>query len=360
MIEAACPRCLARAWLTCRLAGHLELARAGIQDILALADDELIDALAGKERETIRRELVVFDAAAAQARCRQAGVETLCRCHPDYPPGLRDLEAPPSVLHVAGGLPRFLELAAGEPVAVVGARRGSDYGLEVARSLGRGLATASMVVISGMALGVDCAAHAGVLEAGGATVAVLAGSAHRPYPRARRAMHARIVATGAVVSELPPGSRVWRWMFPARNRLIAALAALTVVVEAGEGSGALLTAELARGLGRPVGAVPGRVTTALATGPNHLLAAGAHVIRGPQDVLDAVFGAGMRTAAEDRRPPLQPGERALLAAVADCDDTAAALARSGLGTEDGLATLARLELGGYLQRGPGGRYSVLP
>jgi DNA processing protein len=151
-------------------------------------------------------------------------------------------------------------------------------------------------------------------------------------------------------------------MFLARNRIIAALAAMTVVVEAGERSGAMVTARLAREIGRPVGAVPGRVTTPQAAGVNGLLAAGACVVRGPQDVLDHVFGAGVRlagTGAAERPPP--PAElRVLLEAIAAGHETAAALARAGLRPEQGLAALAALELGGYVRRGAGGRFSVVP
>ena len=163
------------------------------------------------------------------------------------------------------------------------------------------------------------------------------------------------------MSELGPGAGVWRWMFPARNRIIAALAAMTVVVEAGDRSGALVTARLADEIRRPVGAVPGRVTTPQAAGPNALLAAGrGRVVRGPQDVLDHLYGAGERIAgAGARRQP--PAELApLLAAIAEGHETAAALARAGFAPEQGLAALAELELGGFVRRSAGGRFSVLP
>jgi DNA processing protein len=134
---------------------------------------------------------------------------------------------------------------------------------------------------------------------------------------------------------------------------------MTVVVEAGERSGALLTARSASALGRTVGAVPGRVTSSLASGPNGLLADGARIIRGPQDVLDELFGAGVRNVALDRKPDLAPELRALLVAIGDGHDTAAALARAGLAPEAGLAALASLELAGYVRRRAGGRFSVV-
>jgi DNA processing protein len=153
---------------------------------------------------------------------------------------------------------------------------------------------------------------------------------------------------------------VWRWAFPARNRIIAALSATTVVVEAGERSGALLTAGFARSLGRPVGAVPGPITSPASAGPNRLLAAGAYVVRGPQDVLDQLFGAGIRAAAPEPRAELTSEQRRLLEAIAGGQDTAGALTRAGFAVQEGLAALAALELAGYVRRGAGGRWRVVP
>ncbi len=290
----------------------------------------------------------------------EAGVEAICRCDPRYPARLRELESAPAVLFVAGGAERLLALLAEDPVAIVGARRASDYGLDVARSLGRALSRAGLTVLSGMALGIDSAAHAGALEAGAPTVAVMPGPAGRAYPARGRGLHRQIVARGAAVSELPAGAPVWRWTFRARNRIIAALAASTVVVEAGERSGALLTARYAAELGRPVGAVPGRITAPAAAGSNGLLADGAYVVRGPQDVLDQLFGAGVRGAAAEARAALTPELRRLLAAIGDGADTAGALHRAGVAAQEGLTALAALELAGYVRRGAGGRFHVIP
>jgi DNA processing protein len=371
------------------MAGHIDQARARIESVLELDDGEVIAALGGRQRDPLRRELEHVDLAEVRLRSDRAGLETICACDPAYPTGLRALAAPPAVLHVAGGLRRLLKLVDADPVAIVGSRRATAYGLEVARSLGRGLGLAGVPVVSGMALGIDSAAHAGALEAaaldaggldaaaleaGGleagaleagaleteaATVAVLPGSADRPYPAGKRTLYRRILANGTAVSELGPGTNVRRWMFLARNRVIAALAAMTVVVEAGEYSGALVTARLAGELDRPVGAVPGRVTAPQSVGSNWLLATGACLVRGPQDVLDHLFGAGVRSAAAARRPA--PDElRALLAAVADGHDTTAALVRVGFDPDAALRRLAALELGGYVRRGAGGRFTVVP
>lgn len=359
-VSRACDRCLTRAWLLAAVAGHLDQARGRIELLLALSDAELIAAVGGRRADELGRRIERFDAGAARGRAREAGLEPICRCDPAYPPRLVALAGPPAVLHVAGGLDRFLALAGGDPVAIVGARRASRYGLEVARSLGRGVACTGVTVISGMALGIDSVAHAGALSVDGPTIAVLPGSAHRPYPASGQALHRRIVASGVAVSELPPGVAVRRWMFPARNRIIAGLAAMTVVVEGSERSGALLTAAFARGLERPVGAVPGRITSPLGAGPNALLARGALLVRGPQDVLDALFGAGVRVALADQRAPPSPELRGLLGAIADGHDTAGALARAGVAPDEGLAALAELELAGYIRREPGGRFAVLP
>ena len=356
---SACDRCLTRAWLLGRLSGHLDAVRSKIDALLLLDDRELIAAVGGHRRTALERELARFDPLGARSRAKDAGVELMCCCDRTYPRRLAAVPSAPAVLHVAGELEQFETLVTTDPVAIVGARKASPYGLDVARALGRGLAFAGLTVISGMALGVDCAAHAGALSVDGPTIAVLPGPANRPYPAGKRGLYLRMRKSGAVLSELPPGAPVRRWVFHARNRIIAGLAAMTVVVEAGERSGALLTAAFARELGRPVGAVPGRITSPQAFGPNELLARGAQIVRGPEDVLDAL-GVGARASVVDPRPELEPELRRLLSAIAVGRDTAGALVRAGFAPEQGLAALASLELAGYVRREPGGRFAVLP
>jgi DNA processing protein len=211
-----------------------------------------------------------------------------------------------------------------------------------------------------MALGIDSAAHAGTLEASGATVAVLPAGAERPYPASKRALYRRIIRSGVAVSELPPGSASRRWTFPARNRIIAALSAMTVVIEARERSGSLITAAVAEDLGREIGAVPGRVTSALSAGTNDLLAHGARVVRDARDVLDAIFGAGVRTVpALDGGGSVRAELRDLLDAVDGGSDTLGALVGSGRSLEQALTGLAELEVCGRIRREAGGRYVVL-
>ena len=359
-MSGACDACLRRTWLLGRMAGHLDHARARIAAVLELDDGELIAALGGELADDLLRERDAVDIGLQRDRCSEAGLQLVCRCDPAYPVRLRDLAAPPRVLHVVGGLDRLLKAAAGDPVAIVGSRAASSYGTGVARSLGAALGRAGVTVLSGMAHGIDAAAHVGALDGGAPTIAVLPGPPDRPYPASRRALHRRVVAAGAAVSELPPGTPVRRWMFPARNRIIAALAAMTVVVEAGERSGSLVTAAFAQQLARTIGAVPGQITRPQAAGSNALLAGGATVVRGPQDVLDALFGAGVRSAAGDDRPELTEELAVLLAGLADGHGTSTALVQAGYEPDEGLAALASLELAGYVRREGGGRYAVIP
>ena len=163
-----------------------------------------------------------------------------------------------------------------------------------------------MIVVSGLAFGIDGCAHRGALDAEGRTIAVLGCGPDNAYPAAHRSLWRRIGEVGLVISEFPPGATPWRWTFPARNRIMAALAGMTVVVEAAARSGSLITADLAADLGRDLGAVPGPVTSRASAGPNDLLAGGACLVRDAQDVLDAMLGAG---CAADRALRLAPRPR---------------------------------------------------
>jgi DNA processing protein len=226
----------------------------------------------------------------------------------------------------------------------------------VARELGRELACAGVVVVSGMAFGIDACAHRGALETG-RTVAVLGCGADVAYPAAHRSLWRRIADEGLVLSELPPGTGAWRWAFPARNRIMAALAGMTVVVEAARRSGSLITADLAADLGRDLGAVPGPVGSSLSAGPNSLLAGGACLVRDAQDVLDAMLGPGAERL-ERSGPPLRRELAEALGAVergADtCDSLAAELDVSGA---EAAAALADLEALGYVTCSLVGVYS---
>jgi DNA processing protein len=355
---SACDRCLTRTWLLSRLSGHLDHLRSRIDTALVLSDEELIAAVAGTDAMEVGEMHARFAAGGAEEareRARAEGLTLVCRCNPRYPATLRELDAPPAVLHLAGD-PRLLtDLEDG--VAIVGARRCTPYGREVTQTLAGGLSIADVPVISGMALGVDAAAHIAALAIhGGPTIAVLPGPAERSYPPGKHGLHGQIVDRGLVISEFAPGTEVRRWCFLARNRIIAALARVTIVVEAGHHSGALVTARYAAELGRVLGAVPGRVTSPQSIGTNELLRSGAHLIRGPQDVLDLLFGAGERIAVTDQRAAPVGAQQALIDAISAGTETAGALARSGFELSD----LAALELGGWIRRSAGGRLTVIP
>lgn len=233
-------------------------------------------------------------------------VRRLRRSDPAFPQLLAAIHDPPPALFVRGGA--GLELLAGPAVAVVGARSCSSYGRSVARSLGRELAAAGLVVVSGMARGIDGEAHRGALDAAGLTVAVLGCGIDRDYPAAHAELARRICERGLVVSEYEPGVEPAPWRFPARNRIIAGVCAATVVVEARERSGALITADFALEEGRDVLAVPGEITSSLSAGTNALLRLGATPVTGAEDVLE-VFGL---VAASPAVPELLPAARALL------------------------------------------------
>jgi DNA processing protein len=363
--DRACDTCLARAWLLGRLSPWIEHARHGttaLPEILALPSAKLIKAVAAREAATIAGEARRFDAGAARAAVATARLAAICRHDDAFPPRLLHARDAPAVLFVGGGVEHLAAFHGDEQrtVAIVGTRRASADGLEVARALGRDLGVAGVPVVSGMALGIDSAAQAGALDAGGLSVAVLAGGAERPYPPSKTRLHQRLLERGLVVSELPPGTRPRRWTFPARNRIIAGLADLTVVVEAAERSGSLITADLALKLGRDVAAVPGPVLSPQTTGTNALLRDGATLVRNVDDVLDALYGAGNaprvhRTAGSTLEPHLAD----LLDAIAAGRDTVAALAD---GASDAIEAvyvgLADLEGRGLITRRPGGRFGV--
>lgn len=359
---SACDCCLRRTALVASLAGHVERARRNhrhISELLALSDERLLSALAGERRGELERRYATFDADDARERIDAAQLQAIC-CHdPGYPSQLAQSGDAPAVLHVAGDAGRLHAVSREDmpAVAIVGARRAGQEGLEIARGLGRGLAAAGVTVVSGMALGIDSAAHAGALEVGGPTLSVLAGGADVPYPASKRSLYRALVRTQAVISEMPPGFQPFRWCFPARNRTIAGLASLTIVVEATERSGSLITAELAQDLGRAVGAVPGPVMAPRAAGSNALLRDGALVIRHAQDALDEALGIGVATALAGRGSDQLDGPlRELLLRVEDGSDTVEDLANTPEEAQLALAGLSELELLGFLRRGPAGRY----
>lgn len=357
----ACPECLRRCWLLAHLAPYIERIATGAPgsrspELLRLSDEDLAAVAApGAATEILGGVREIGERRLAE-ELRAAECWACCRHDDLYPAGLRDAADAPRALIGRGDAALLASLEPDGAVTVVGARRATSYGREVARELGRELAAAGLLVVSGLAFGIDACAHRGALEAG-RTIAVLGCGADVAYPQAHRSLWRRICEEGLVLSELPPGAGAWRWTFPARNRIMAALAGMTVVVEGAERSGSLITADLAVDLGRDLGAVPGPVTARTSAGPNELLAGGACLVRNGQDVLDAMLGPGARRV-ERAGPRLEPELLALLEAVEAGLDTPDAVAGelelSGAGAAAALATLESL---GYLSCSLMGTYS---
>lgn len=280
------------------------------------------------------------------AWAKRAGWRWLVPGDRDYPTALAHTADPPLGLFVRG------ELRPDPVVAVVGSRRATSYGRQVARALGEELARAGVVVASGMARGVDAAAHEGALQAGGPTWAVWGSGPDQVYPPEHRELALAIAAHGALITEYLPGVGPRKHHFPERNRVLAGLASAVVVVEAAARSGALITARLALDEGREVLAVPGSILSELSVGPNTLLRLGARPLLTPGDVLEAIGctpspGAAGQIVAHPLLDHLPPGERA------STDELAA---RSGLALGEVHAALLDLELEGAVVRLADGRF----
>jgi DNA processing protein len=317
-----------------------------------------------------RRRASSVDTAEVRASLSRCAARLIAPGDVEYPEELLDLTDPPGWLFVRG---RLSQGGSGMAVAVVGARNCSPYGMEVAELMGSGLAAADVAVVSGAARGIDGAAHRGALSVGGPTVAVLGSGIDVPYPRGHRQMLERIAACGAVVSEYPPGVRPHPRRFPARNRIVAALARLIVVVEGASGSGSLITAEFAQDLNRDLLAVPGPVTSELSAAPHELIRDGAGLVRDAGDALEALGLAARRTSrrregseavadstggSEGRPLPanLPQPERLVLESLGGTGQLIEQVAhRSGLSTSAALRALVALELRGLVVA-TGGRY----
>jgi len=338
------------------LAAELGLPRDQVRRALLAAADA--PRLADRERE----------------RAEAHGGRLLTRLDPGYPEALGHLSLQPPVLCVRSRLSQPGQLGgllAGPAVAIVGSREAGEYGLEAAELFARELAAHGVAVISGFARGIDAAAHRGALAApAGRTVAVLGCGLGVDYPRGHARLGDQIAARGALVTEFPCGTTPRAWHFPVRNRIIAALSAGTLVVEATARSGSLVTVRHALDLGREVWAVPGRIIDPRAAGPNALIRDGAALVQQPRDVLESLglrpAAPAARGSAETVRSDTIQRERppGLASTVLDGLDpggdeaTPEALAERAAVTVDRvLAALLELELGGWIVRRPGPRFA---
>ncbi len=323
-------------------------AVAGLPDGAAPLPSLVRAPLPGSLLERARR-AARTDAPRVLEEVAAAGWRFMVPGEPGYPEGVRELSDPPLGLFVRGTLPDA------PAAAVVGSRQASPYGRQVARALGEELARAGVAVVSGMARGVDAAAHAGALAAGGPTLAVWGTGPDRVYPPEHRRLAAAIADAGALVTEFPPGTPPRRHHFPQRNRILAGLAQVVVVVEAAVRSGALVTARLALEEGREVLAVPGSIFAPLSLGPNALLRLGARPMLSPADVLEELGlarGGRPAPAAGDGEDPLlgilPPGEALAVDELAE---------RGKMSVGDLLVRLVELEVEGRVERLPDGRFA---
>jgi len=293
-------------------------------------------------------------------RARDAGIAIVPFTNPNYPARLRTIADPPPFLYVKGNILTDDDKA----VAIVGSRSASEYGRRVARDLARGLASLGFTVVSGMARGIDGSAHESALQAGGRTIAVLGSGVERAYPAEHETLYRRIGENGAVLSELPIGTRPLAFNFPARNRLISGLSLGVVVVEATEKSGSLITATLAVEQGREVFAVPGEVGSSRSRGAHRLIRQGAKLVESVDDIIEEIAPQLLdRTGSATQRAP-----RVLPQNASDATRTIFALLqentlqvdqvieRTGMSAAQVLETLLDLELQGLLRQLPGKIY----
>jgi DNA processing protein len=279
----------------------------------------------------------------------QCGATLLLFGDPLYPTVLTQLVDPPPYLFTLGDL----SVLSRPTAAVVGTRRATHYGERATAAIAGALAAAGACVVSGMARGIDAAAHRAALDRGGTTAAVLGTGVDIAYPVAHRSLHRHIAERGVVISEFPCGSRAGRASFPRRNRIIAALAKLTIVVEAGVKSGALITADHALDLGREIGAVPGPIDSPQHVGSNELLQNGAHAIL---SAADAVSLMGLADPSSSKVPPTLVGdENAIWLALEDGATPIDVLTtRAALTPRRSLAAVTTLELAGLVETLPTG------
>jgi DNA processing protein len=295
-----------------------------------------------------------LDAEGEITLCRRHGIQIITEGMVEYPRALREIHDPPGVLFVRGALLPSDALA----VAIVGTRHATHYGLRQAERLAEGLARAGLVIISGLARGIDAAAHRGALAAGGRTIAVLASGVLNIYPPEHEKLAVEIATHGALVSESPPLFEPMAGTFPQRNRLISGMSLGVIVVEAGDRSGALITARHALEQGREVFAVPGNADSRASRGCHRLIRDGATLVTSPEDVLEAlgplVEAAPRPDGSRVHRPAellLNEVEQQVLAAIGESPTQIdAVVAQSGLPVATVLATLSVLEMRHLVRR----------
>jgi DNA processing protein len=329
--------------------------------VLAAAPGELrsVQGVGPKLCERIMAADREIDAEAEIELCDENGIDILTESNDGYPRLLEEIPDPPGVLFVRGELKPRDAVA----ISIVGTRHGANYGRQQAERLGGALARAGMTVVSGLARGIDAAAHRGALNAGGRTIAVLGSGLMNIYPPEHDRFAEEIAQSGAVVSELPPRSAPLSGAFPQRNRIISGMTLGVIVVEAAERSGALITARHAMEQGREVFAVPGRIDSRNSRGCHRLIRDGAKLVESADDVLEEL-GPLVDAAPSDNGETIRhPGELSLnsqekqvLAAI-DTEPTLIdeVVAQTGLPVQNVLATVSVLEMRRLVRRAGGNR-----
>lgn len=335
-------------------AGRALLAAFGSpEDVFAAPRRALADVVSDDLARALLEQDLDARIAEALAWARAPGNLIVTLDDARYPKQLLDTDDPPLLLYVKGRV----ELLSQPALAIVGSRNATPQGIANAEAFARALSQAGLAIVSGMALGIDAAAHRGALQADGPTIAVIGTGADRIYPARNGELARRIAAEGAIVSEFPLGTPALASNFPRRNRLISGLARAVLVVEAAERSGSLITARLAAEQGRDVFAVPGSIHSPLSKGCHRLIKDGAKLVDDVRDILDELAPGSVAAPA----PATAPSEHEALLALMGHDtchvDTLAE--RSGVTPERLAAALLALELAGRIAVLPGGRYQRL-
>jgi DNA processing protein len=320
-----------------------------------------VDGVGPKLAERIARGRQDHNAAGEIALCRQCNVSLVPRSHPQYPERLAEIHDPPPLLYVKGTLEPRDALA----IALVGSRKCTPYGVRTAERLAHSLARVGLTVISGLARGIDAAAHRGAIKAGGRTLAVLANGLENVYPPEHDRLADEVAGSGALVCEMPMRQKPLAGLFPQRNRIISGLCLGVVVVEATPRSGSLATAHHAMEQGREVFAVPGPVDSLASRGCHRLIRDGAKLVENVEDILEEIGSlTGKLSAGPDEAParvttklPLTAQEQSILDQVEDMPVAVDELvARTRLTASQVLATLSILEMRRLIRRVPGNQF----
>ena len=328
--------------------------------VLAATRAQLRSIVSESETDRVLAPLAAERSKATRAWLETAGHELIAWDDADYPRALLDVgDAPPVLFHIGRR-----DLLNRTSIAIVGSRNATPQGIENARAFAAALADAGVTIVSGLALGVDAAAHEGALHHAGSTIAVVGTGPDRVYPARNRALARAIADRGTLISEYPPGTPARKENFPRRNRLLSGLARGVLVVEATPSSGSLITARLAGEQGRDVFAIPGSIHSPFSKGPHKLIREGAKLVETAEDVLAEIGLSGpARAASSDVSAdgaPREPRLAALLEAIAhDPVDLDRLIERTHMRADELQAALTTLELDGRIAALPGGRWQRL-